>query len=128
MLVLDDLNSSAVMATGLEPLIQDVYHLIITERGTMPTDPEFGFGLADIILNSYGPDELPAIADQIETSLSEDDRIASATVSIEIVDNVVTMVVDVAANTEPPTGFRLVGPLSELRAEVVSDTERLLDA
>lgn len=127
MRVLDDLDPSGIMATGLEPLIQDVYHLLITERGTMPTDAEFGFGLTDVLLSSYSTAELPAIADQIETTLSEDDRIAAASVQLTVIDNVVRIVVDVRAATTPASDFRLVGSLSDLKAEVVADTERLVN-
>jgi hypothetical protein len=127
MQMFDDLDASATLATGLVPLIQDVYHLIITERGTLANDPEFGFGLTDIILSQYGPDELPAIADQIETTLSEDDRIKTASVSLIVTANEVGLDVNAVANTTPPSGFRLVGPLANLRAEIIADAARLLD-
>lgn len=127
MKVLDDLDPSASLATGLTPLIQDVYHLIITERGTLPTNPEFGFGLSELTLSGFGPEELPVMADQIETTLSEDDRIASSTVEMVVENDTVVMSVNVIAATDPPTGFRLVGSLGDMKAEILADAARLLN-
>jgi hypothetical protein len=125
MLVLDDIDPSSAIASGLMPLIQDVYHLIITERGTLPTDAEFGFGLSDLILSALDPDQLPALADQIETTLSEDDRIAQATVQFRADGDVVSMVVRVVAATTPRTGFELVGTVGALKATILSNATGL---
>lgn len=125
LLCMDDIDPGGRLATGLQPLVQDVYHLLITERGTLPTDAEFGFGLSDAILSGYGPEELPALADQIETALSEDDRIASNTVEFTVENEAVSIVISVTAATAPPTGFRLVGPLSAVRVELDADISRL---
>ena len=127
MRVFDDLDPSAAPATGIVPLIQDVYHLLITERGTLPTDPEFGFGLSDLTLSGFSPDDLPSLADQIETTLSEDDRIATASVTLETSGSSVAIRVIVTTATEPPTGFNLVGTIGNLKAEILTDTARLLN-
>lgn len=127
MWAMDDVRLDSTLAKGLQPLIQDVYHLLITERGTMWTDPEFGFGLSDAVLSAFGPDELPSVADEIESSLAEDDRIASATILFSQIDDEVAINGTIIANTTPPTGFTLVGPLSSLKAQVLVDTQRLLN-
>lgn len=118
--VFDDLDPTGQMATGLTVFVNDVYHLIITERGTVATDPDFGFGVTEELLSGLLDGDITALADDIEAAILDDDRSADATVTITNQDNVLVMDAYVVAATEPPTGFRLVGPLSDLRAEILA--------
>jgi hypothetical protein len=93
----------------------------------MWTDPESGFGLSDALLSAYGPEELPALADDIESTMAEDPRVKSASLTFTDADGIVLIDGVIVANTSPPTGFRLVGPLSALKAEILTDTQRLLN-
>ena len=118
--VFDDLDPTGAMASGITVLVNDIYHLIITERGTLATDPDFGFGVTDELLSGLLDEDIPALADEIEAAILDDDRVSDSTVTIARQDDVLVMDVYVLAATEPPDGFRLVGPLSDLRAEILA--------
>ena len=70
----DDLDMFGRDALPLEVLGQDVYHLLITTKGELLQDPDWGFGL-----NSYLNASLPKdLAAQIETEVKRDDRVDDA--------------------------------------------------
>lgn len=119
MRMLDDLSNPASFAVDLEVLIQDVYHLLTTRRGTMATKPDFGFGLSDEILAGRTPDSMPALASSIQSALEDDDRIALVDVDMSFgEDGIVIFAISIdATNGE---SFRLVGPLSSLVVELTN--------
>lgn len=118
MACLDDLADPARILSGDEILIQDVYHLLTTQRGTMATKPEFGFGLSDELLLGRDPDSIPALASSIQSELEDDDRIDAADVSIEIGDNG-EVSFDIQIDAASGSSFRLVGPLATLLEEIL---------
>jgi hypothetical protein len=118
--VFDDLDPTGAMASGITVLVNDTYHLIITERGTVATNPDFGFGVTEELLSGLLDEDIPALADEIEAAILDDDRVSDSTITIARQDDVLVMDVYVLAATEPPEGFRLVGPLSDLRAEILA--------
>ncbi len=75
----DDVDRFARDVRPFEVLSQDVYHWLITERGSLILDPDWGFGL-----NSYIGKPLPStLAKDIEEGLvREDDRISEARCTI----------------------------------------------
>ena len=75
----DDLDMFGRDAAPLEVLGQDLYHLLITNRGELMQDPDWGFGLQSY-LNAPLP---PTLADDIEAAVKRDDRVDDATCEIK---------------------------------------------
>jgi hypothetical protein len=118
--VFRDLDPTGKLAKGITVLVNDLYHLLTTKRGTMATNAEFGLGIGEDLLSGLDESELPALAGDIEGAFLEDDRVAEVTAELETIDNVVNISIRVVAATEPPTGFSFVGPLATLRAEILA--------
>jgi phage baseplate assembly protein W len=70
----DDLDRFARDARPLEVLAQDIYHWLITDRGSLIRDPNWGFGL-----HSYLSAPLPSsLAADVENGVKRDDRVSNA--------------------------------------------------
>ena len=119
--VRDDLHPSGAIAKGLRVLVNDIRHLLLTERGTLWLDPSFGLGLGSYILSPQSPAGLPAIESDITQALDDDDRIDSSIVSADLHEGRLFITVDIVAKTEPPSGFRLVGYVTDLREELLTN-------
>lgn len=79
----DDLDPFGRDATPIEALEQDLYHLLITEVGTLLADPEFGFGLLLVI----GRPLSSTLATRIEDACRDDDRVSDARCAIAPIPN-----------------------------------------
>lgn len=117
---LAELRLDGSLTRGLEAVIRDVYHMLVTVRGSLPADPEAGLGLLDLVLGETSTESLPAIAADIESELLKDDR-------VETVDATVTatpdggLVIDIQVDLAAGPSFRLVGPISSVRAEMITN-------
>lgn len=115
----DDLEGPATMVSGQGALVQDIYHMLTTEPGTMATNAEFGFGLTNEMLVGRDPLTMPALASSIQAALEDDDRIDSAEVALDfLADGSVNITIEIAPSRGP--SFRLVGPLSSLLTELTN--------
>lgn len=106
------------LTRGLESVIQDTYHALITVRGTLPSDPEAGLGLIDRILDAGDIGEQPALGSDIEAELQKDDRIASSEATVTP-DPSGLVVIDLVVTTAAGPTFRLVGPIASVRTEIL---------
>ncbi len=74
----DDLDLFARDVRPLEVLAQDIYHWLITHKGSLFRDPDWGFGL-----ESYLGKPLPTtLAGEIEAGIRRDDRVSDARCTI----------------------------------------------
>jgi phage baseplate assembly protein W len=119
--VRDDLSPTGALARGVRVLINDIRHLLLTERGTCWTDLDFGLGLGSYTLQGVSPRGLPAIESDIQEALDEDDRIGAATVDVQMREGRLFVSIDVVPAEEPANGFRLVGYVTDLREELLSN-------
>jgi phage baseplate assembly protein W len=78
----DDLDPFARDVPPLETLAQDIYHLLITNKGTLFLDPDWGLGL-----ESYLGRPIPTtLAGDIENEVRRDDRVSGAKCVITPID------------------------------------------
>lgn len=74
----DDIDRFARDVPPLETFAQDVYHWLITDRGSLMRDPNWGFGLT-----SYLGTTLPnSLASDIESGIRRDTRASDAKCTI----------------------------------------------
>lgn len=105
------------MTRGNGALIQDMYHLLITTRGTLPADPELGLGLLDMILSGIDESAVQGIGVDIESELAKDERVKSVRADVTVRDSDLDIDVTVEPNVGP--AFTLVGPIGAVRVEVL---------
>jgi phage baseplate assembly protein W len=74
----DDFDLFGRDAAPLEVLGQDIYHLLITNKGELLQDPDWGFGLPMYL----GRPLPPTLAADIVAEVKRDDRVDDATCEI----------------------------------------------
>lgn len=114
------LDLSGRLTRGVESVVQDVYHALVTPRGTLPTDPEAGLGLIDLTLLPVSADEIPAIGSDIEGELAKDDRIRSSDAEVTIGEDG-RIAINLFVQLEAGPSFRLVGPIADVRVEILNN-------
>lgn len=103
---------------GVAIVARDCIFALLTERGSLPADPEKGLGLLSIVFDATDTASLPAIAPDIENEFSKDPRIESTEATAEIVSGVLTIRAVVTMRAGPT--FALIGPISDVRMEILS--------
>jgi len=104
---------------GWRCVADDAIRCLTTVRGTLLTDPEKGLGLTRVVFSPADAATIPAYADDIEAALGDDDRIASVDASVDV-DEAGVLVVDVRIDLAAGPSFRLIGPVSDIQAELLS--------
>lgn len=103
---------------GVAIVARDCIFALITERGSLPADPEKGLGLLSIVFDATDTASLPAIAPDIESEFAKDPRIDSTDATVEIVNGVLVINAVVTMRSGPT--FALIGPISDVRTEILS--------
>lgn len=116
---LGQIDCAGKLTRGLEAVIRDCYHALITERRSLPANPERGLGLLSLTFADTDTPNLPAIASDIESEYGHDDRIKS-TEALVTLDATGVLVIDVAVYLAAGPSFRLVGPIGSVRAELIN--------
>lgn len=112
------LDCGGKVTRGLEAVIRDVYHLLITVRGSLPAKADLGLGLADLVLSGTSTETIPAIAADIESELGKDDRVASSE-AIVTTDPSGGVIIDLTVTMAAGPSFRLIGPIGSISVEVL---------
>lgn len=104
---------------GIKIVARDLQFALIVERGTLPADPEKGLGLLSLVFTGTSAEELPAIGPDIEAEWLKDPRVEAADVTVGIVDGILTLDPAIVTLKAGPR-FALIGPLSDVRVEILS--------
>jgi len=96
----DDITSTARELADDDPLIvaQACYRRLITPRGSLVDDPEYGFDLRSLLHRGMTTAVLGAVEGQIKAELVKDDRVASLSVTVQQID-AENFTVDIAGET-----------------------------
>lgn len=78
---LDDLTEGMREIAGAAVVAQDCYRRLITPRGQLLDEPDYGFDLAELLSRWMTPEQVAAIPGLVRAELSKDERIDSVTVS-----------------------------------------------
>lgn len=73
-----DLTAAMVEVDGLTTLAQALYRRLITPRGGLIDDPNYGFDCTSMIDQGMTARQLALIASQIDAELVKDERVASS--------------------------------------------------
>jgi hypothetical protein len=96
-------------AGARQALGQDLYHRLITERGTLEDDRDYGLGLHQLLNRGVTQASLVEIAGRIRLELEKDDRVDTVTVRLAFTaSNNVALSIRVTAEDPNVGGFELV--------------------
>lgn len=72
----DDLDETAASVSGVELLIQDLFHMLDTEPGQLVDDPTWGYGVKQRLLSvGLTPARLAQVPAEIAAAIRRDDRV-----------------------------------------------------
>ena len=74
----DDLTAAMVEVDGLTTLAQALYRRLITPRGGLIDDPNYGFDASSLIDEGVTNRKLALIASQIDAELVKDERVRTS--------------------------------------------------
>ncbi len=112
-------------SSGARLLAEAALRRLITQRGSLLDDPNYGLALVNFIGEDLTPTKLAALPGLIELELRKDARLAAVRVDVAMVDTLPVQTLDVAiqivgVDTGP---FDLVVRVTELGLEVLSLSE-----
>jgi len=79
---LSDIDPGAVEVTGAQALAQACYRRLITTRGTLLGDPDYGYDLQGTLDDDLSTSDLARIASEIDSELVKDERVASSSTTV----------------------------------------------
>lgn len=77
-----DLDPTCAEVSGNVLLAQALVRRLITERGQLIGDPEYGTDITQYLNDDVGPSDISAMAAAIRAELKKDQRVATVTVQI----------------------------------------------
>lgn len=114
-----DLDPVLAEVSGLKMLGQALARRLITPRGTLCDDPNYGYDVRGELNDDLAPADVGRIASSIDAELRKDERVAdSATTATLTAAGVLTTVTVVTPSAGP--SFRLVLGISTVTVSVLS--------
>ena len=103
-------------------LTQAILLRLSTKRGFYWADPEYGLSLADFVNDGLTPDALARLPLEVQSELEKDERIASASVSADIVTTPQGASVSLSIRVTPVDGktFAFVLAASAVTVELLT--------
>lgn len=100
---IDDLDprGSETDPASLEALAQDLYHRVITARGRLPDDPDYGLDLIEFLHRPTTQTELLAMAGAVTAEMRKDDRVTDAETTLTA--NGSSLTVQIAVTPKDPS-------------------------
>ncbi len=82
----DDITADAAELAGNDPLLvaQAVYRRLITARGALPDDPDYGFDVRGLCGKPLTRQQMTEIPGRVRAELQKDDRILDETLIVTI--------------------------------------------
>jgi hypothetical protein len=101
-----DTGTMLTLASGLKNLGNALCRRLITPRGALFYDPEYGYDVRSFLNKGFTPDQLAAVQDQIAAEVEKDDRIQDATVTVVTDISAMSMQITIVAEiSEGPYAF-----------------------
>lgn len=79
-----DFLRPGVLVTGGRLVAEACYRRLITSKGQLKSDPDYGFCVADLLQRGMSAAELAQIGPQIEAELSKDERLDDVVVTVDV--------------------------------------------
>lgn len=119
---LSDLTGAMAETSGLHMLTQALCRRLITPRGTLIDDPNYGFDVRQFLGADLGPADIARIQAGIDAELLKDERILSSQSSVTLA--AVAGVLTIGTTITPSAGptFQLVLAVSSVTTTLLAPT------
>lgn len=98
--VFPDLDESATLYGGRTILADHLLRRLLTRKGTMPMLPDYGIDIRDSLSDKVTSESLFALKASIENELTEDERVLSASATLDYSLSTETLTIDIAVELE----------------------------
>lgn len=112
----DDLTMPSVLVKGNRVVAEAVARRLITRRGQLVDDPNYGFALTDYLEADLPPAELARIRAGVQAECVKDERVSGATATVTLAGAVLVVVIVLTVATGP---FTLVLSVSDVNATIL---------
>lgn len=111
-----DLDPTFFVVSGFTALGQAIARRLLTPRGQLIDDPNYGYDLSQFIDADVGPYDLPRIQTFAQQEVLKDERILSATVTMTLNSGNLLIQVNLVSNAGP---FQLTLNVSNVTAPLL---------
>lgn len=111
-----DLDQNFALVSGRTALGQAVARRLITPRGRLLNDPDYGFDLRQYLNDDLGPGDPARIASGIEQEALKDERVLTASAQVTLMAGVMTVAIALQDAAGP---FTLVLAVSAVTVSIL---------
>lgn len=112
----DDLTMPAVLVKGNRVVAEAIARRLITRRGQLVDDPNYGFALTDYLDADLTPAELVRIQAGVQAECLKDERVSGATSTVTLAGSVLIVAIALTVAAGP---FTLVLSVSDVSATIL---------
>lgn len=111
-----DLAPTMRMVSGRTALAQAIARRLITPRGTLIDDPNYGFDVRQYLNDDLGPRDIGLISAGIVAQCLQDERVFAAQASVVLTAGVLVVTISLTDAAGP---FKLVLGVSDVTADIL---------
>lgn len=115
---LNDLDPAGAEVSGLQCLAQALYRRLITVRGTLIGDRNYGYDLTQLLNDDLSAADLPRIAASVDAEFLKDERVKASESVAQLMNGGVLNVTSLVTPSVGPT-FRLTVAASALTVQLL---------
>ncbi len=111
-----DFASDSAMVTGRQGLAEAIARRLVTTRGTLIDDPDYGFDVRDFVNDDIDARGLALIGAGVEAECLKDERVVHAVAAMSFLAGVLVIAVSLIDTVGP---FRLVLSVSDVTVSIL---------
>lgn len=96
-----DLNPAMPLVTGRVALVQALYRRLITPRGGLWYDPNYGVGVQGMLNAGLTPSQLSRIGSLVDAEFAKDDRVVASTTTATFAGGVLSLTAIISDGSGP---------------------------
>jgi hypothetical protein len=114
--VIFDFASDFAMVSGRQCLAEALARRLVTTRGTLIGDPEYGFNLLGFVNDDIDARGLALVAAGVEAEMLKDERVVHATAAVSFLSGVLIVAITITDGRGP---FKLVLSVSDVTVSIL---------
>lgn len=117
-----DLSPTMAEASGLHMLAQALVRRLITPRGTLIDDANYGYDIRDFLGDDLSPADVGRIGSGVDQELIKDERVLSSQTTVTPLSTYVLTISTVVTPSQGPS-FQLVAAVSAVTVTLLQPTQ-----
>ncbi len=114
-----DLASDSSMVSGRQCLAEALARRLVTTRGTLIDDPEYGFDLRDFVNDDVDARGMALIGSGVDAEMLKDERVIHSATAVSFLAGILIVAITITDGRGP---FKLVLSVSQLTVSVLQVT------